>query len=318
MTNNKQMLLNMLLDNTNTYVSGQEIAAKLNVSRNAVWKLMEGLRNDGFEIEAVNKKGYRILSMPCKPHPCVIRYFLPEKHKNALVECKESTDSTNSDARAISAKTSDSAIICSSMQTMGRGRSGKSFYSPKDSGLYFSMILHPRVALEDCVCITTAAAVAVHDVLKKLTGKETQIKWVNDLFFDGKKICGILTESVVNFETMHVDAVIVGVGINLLNKGFPDELSSIAGALDCDPALCSRIAADVFSNLFELCEKLPDRSYMDVYRQNCFVLGKDITYKKNGCKYLATAIDVDDNGGLIVSQNDSTHTLTSGEVSIKI
>lgn len=248
----------------------------------------------------------------------LIKAFLRDNTECA-VKVFDTIDSTNSEAkRVIKDGLNIDAIFVAEGQTGGRGRRGKSFFSPNTSGLYFTAVLHPNISLSDATGITAAAAVAVCDIIKNETKKDPKIKWVNDIFIDGKKVCGILTEAVTDFETNKVSAVIVGIGINLTTSDFPSELKNIAGAVGKDIDR-NRLSAELFIRLKSLCDTLPEKSFMDSYRGYSMVLGNKIEFSQNGIFYQATAEKIHDDGSLEVQTlSNETFILNSGEISIKL
>ncbi len=240
------------------------------------------------------------------------------KTENVKVFCYDEIDSTSTLARQlVNDGEKNLLIITSDKQTGGRGRNGKSFYSLNDGSVYMSVALHPNLEFADAVGITTAAAVAVSRAIESVTGRVTDIKWVNDLYNCGKKVCGILCEAVASKGI--VSSVIVGVGINLAECSFPDELKNIAGTLGCDSSLRAQLIAAVADELFSLdFGKLSDE-ILDEYRRKSIVIGKKIDYYINGKKNTASAVGIDANGGLIIEISDgSTDVLRSGEISLRL
>ena len=232
--------------------------------------------------------------------------------------CVESVDSTNTLARSmINSGDNSLLLIAADMQTGGRGRNGKSFYSENKGSVYMTAVVHPNLSFEDSVGITTASAVAVSRAVESVTGKKTDIKWVNDLYYGGRKVCGILCEAVA--EKGSVKSVIIGVGINLAACEFPDELDSIAGTLGCDSSLREVLIAAVADELFSLEFGALGEKILDEYRAKSLVIGKKIDYFINGQKNTATAIGIDGCGGLIVQKDDGTSdVLNSGEISVRL
>ncbi len=230
----------------------------------------------------------------------------------------DSIDSTNNEAkRKIKNGLKNDAIFIAREQTAGRGRQGKSFYSPLDSGFYFTAVLHPENNIEEIVGITTAAAVVVVDALKNQTKKHPKIKWVNDIYIDEKKVCGILAESVFDFEKGKSDAVIIGIGINLTTEIFPDEISSIAGSIG-SAINKSLLAAELFKGLKNICSDLVQRKFMEDYRRYSMILGREIRFFKNGANHKAIATDITHSGELkVITEKGEEMLLNSGEISIK-
>lgn len=240
------------------------------------------------------------------------------KKENVKTICLESVDSTNTFARSlINSGEKSLLLIAADRQTGGRGRNGKSFYSENSGSVYMTVVIHPDLPFEDTVGITTASAVAVSRAVESVTGKSTLIKWVNDLYYDGRKVCGILCEAVAR--EGRVKSVIIGVGVNLADCNFPGELDGIAGTLGCDDAFKEQLIAAVADELFSLNFGALDEKTLDEYRRKSLVIGKRIDYYFNGQKNTATAIGIDRYGGLIIKNDDGTDdVLRSGEISVRV
>ncbi len=232
--------------------------------------------------------------------------------------CLDSVDSTSTRARELINRGNVSElIITANEQTGGRGRNGKSFYSPSGVSVYMSAVLHPGCNFDGAVGVTTAASVAVSRAIERVTGKKTQIKWVNDLYMNNKKVCGILCEAVARNGI--VSSVIVGVGINLCDSEFPAELSDIAGTLGCDLSLREPLIAAVADELFSLQFGDIAEDILAEYREKSLVIGKCINYFVNGIKNTATAVGIDRQGGLVIEKSDgTTETLRSGEITVRL
>lgn len=300
------------------FISGQELAGALGVSRAAVWKAITALRNDGAVIESVTNRGYR-LSKGCDLlSEDLITAAL--KHRDIRVSVFDSIDSTNNEAkRRLAVGFSGAELIVASQQTAGRGRMGRAFYSPAETGLYMSLALSCPGGFESAVCSTTAAAVAVVRAIERLTPLRPLIKWVNDIYLDGRKICGILTEGVTDFESGSLTGVVVGIGINLHTEAFPEDIGTVAASLGPSaPGRCV-LAAAVADELTDIIEAFPDRSFLDFYRERSLVIGRRITYTAAGVSESAEAVGIDDSGGLIVKKdNGELFTLSSGEISLRL
>lgn len=304
----------ILEQNRGKFVSGQEIAEAANVSRSAVAKCVSALKSEGYPIRSVNNAGH-CLEEHCdiisKAGICAFLSDTPE------IRVFKSIDSTSSEAkRAVAGGLTEDAIFVAEEQTAGRGRQGKSFYSPGRKGLYFSAVLHPDAGLSDSTGLTAAAAVAVCDVISEMTKKDPRIKWVNDIFIGSRKICGILTEAVSDLERGKVQAVIVGIGINITTEDFPDELKDIASSLGVGVNRCE-LTAKIFERLKSFSDSLPKREFMDDYRRYSLVLGKNISFNRNGSEYNAKALEIHDDGSLeVMTDSGERIILNSGEISI--
>ncbi len=309
-------ILYILEQQRGSYVSGQEIARVCGVSRSAVAKSIGLLKQEGFLISSVKNLGH-CLEIGCTAlSEYGIRAYLP----NTDIEIKvfDRIDSTNSEAkRAVGAGLTADAVFVANCQTAGRGRRGKDFYSPAGTGLYFTAVLHPEVRLDEATAITSATAVAVAKILEEETKKDPKIKWVNDIFIDNKKVCGILTEAVSDLESNAVQAIIIGVGINLTTKEFPTDIKGIAAS--AGEINRNRLAARIFEELSKLCYALPCKDFMEDYRKYSLVLGKTVYFSKNGNDYTAIAKSITDNGELcVVTQEGEEMVLNSGEISVKL
>ncbi len=295
------------------YVSGEQLAEKYNKSRAAVWKAINALKKDGCEISAVTNRGYKIAPDNSVILPAAISKNL---ERDIPVIFLKSVDSTNTYAKRLLADGRQGEfLVVANEQTAGRGRQGKSFYSPASTGVYFSLVLRPEASVGNAVSVTTAAAVAVCSAIEEMTDKNPKIKWVNDVFVDGRKICGILTEATTDFESGNVDSVIIGIGVNIKTKAFPDDVEG-AGCLDADVNRSEFIAKTV-NGLLKI--KAGDYSpFIDYYRSHSLVLGQEILFTENGRVNRATALEIDERGGLVVRLRDGeVRTLRSGEISVR-
>lgn len=314
----KEQVLHML-EETPSGLSGQILAMRLGVSRAAIWKAVKSLQAEGCAIEGVTNRGYRLIRGMDK---------LSAESISAIcktpVEVFESLPSTNiiGRERAVSGAPHGTVIIANT-QSSGRGRRGRSFVSG-GLGIYMSVVLHPNTAPSDASLVTTAAAVAVRDAIEQICGKECGIKWVNDLFLNGKKVCGILTEAVTDMESGEISGMVVGIGINFrgTDKDFPSELRNIAGfVMTPDEAPGpdrNTLAARIAINLLERVSNMENRKFLEDYRRHSIILGQRVEYMRGGHKFVATAIDIDDNGALEVYRDDMVReTISAGEVSIR-
>lgn len=308
----KEDILKTLSGARERYLSGQELAKTFGVSRNAVWKAVKALQADGVEIEAVTNKGYRLA-------PDALTRFdivLPE---GVELYFYDSIDSTNTQAKRLLAEgLSGKALITANEQTAGRGRQGRSFYSPKNTGIYYSYVFHPQKTLADAVFITTAAAVSVIRAIERLSAVKPTIKWVNDVYVEGKKVCGILTEAVSDFENGALESVIVGIGINVSTASFPTELQDTAASLGDASITRAQLLNTAVEELVRVAEDLENPAIMEDYKRHSAVIGKEITFIKNGTTTKATAIDIDEKGGLVVKTEQGTLTLSSGEITVRL
>ena len=309
----KRNIIDCLKLNAGEYVSGEALAQAAGKSRAAVWKAVNSLKKEGYVIEAVTNKGYRLVSDNDILNESRIRRAMRHGIK---IFCLSETDSTNNEAkRLISAGERSVFLVTAEKQTAGRGRQGKSFYSPALTGAYMTLAVHPNALLQNAVTATTAAAVAVCKAVERLTDKKPLIKWVNDVYCGKNKICGILTEAITDFESGVASSVIVGIGINIKTKDFPEEAGN-AGSLD-SPVERAELIGAVADELLDLLDG-GSAEFIDYYRSRSMILGKRIRFTENGRVAEATAVAIDDRGGLVIKDGDGNEkTLRSGEITVR-
>ena len=310
----KEKILEILEKNKNTPVSGQSIADTLGVSRAAVWKAVKSLKDEGYKISAVNNQGYclsgdsDVLSVPA------IKNFL---HEDVNVSVLKTVDSTNNYAKRLAMEGApDKTVVVSETQTAGKGRLGRSFFSPEGTGLYMSVILRPEKSASESIFITVAAAVAVCRAIETVSDISPRIKWVNDIFAGGRKVCGILTEASQSIENQMIEYAVLGIGVNVKNTDFPEDLQGTAGSLGIEKVSRSRLAAEILNELFVLYASEDRKSLMDEYKSRSLVLGKEVRFTKNGKTFSGIAFDINMNGNLLVKTDEGIETLFSGEISI--
>lgn len=308
----KNEILSLLLS-SDSYISGEEIAVKFNKSRAAVWKAVKSLQAEGYGISAQTHRGYRLTDSRNLVSVQGIRAYLKS---DIALEYFASVDSTNNVCKRMLADGREGTfLVAANHQTAGRGRQGKSFYSPADTGVYFSLVIRPDSSLQNAVTATTAAAVAVCRAIERLTEKKPQIKWVNDIYLDDRKICGILTEAQTSMEDGTVDSVIIGIGINISTDDFPQSVSQ-AGSLDTKVNR-NALVAEIADELVRIAGSNYN-TFIDYYRSHSYVIGRRINFIQNGKIMSATAIAIDETGGLTVELEDGSRTtLRSGEISVR-
>lgn len=236
----------------------------------------------------------------------------------------EELDSTN---RYLKEKATDGVpegtVIIANRQSAGRGRLGRSFFSPEEKGIYMSALLCPDIPLERAVLITSMAAVAVANAVERVSGMEAKIKWVNDIFLNGKKVCGILTEAGINAEQGTLDYAVLGIGVNVGKMKFPEELKDIATSVsnECGiPVSKERLIDEILKELDKWYPTLSDGSFLEESRKRSLLLGKEILVLDEtvpGGSYPAKAMNINELGNLIVEKDGIVQVLNSGEVSIR-
>ena len=320
----RDRVLDCLKMNKGSFFSGGRLAGELGLSRTAVWKAVRQLRDEGFLIESSPKKGYRLRSEGDALSESGIRTYL--RHPDLCLKVYRTIGSTNTALRQLAESGArEGTVLLAEEQTAGKGRLGRSFYSPAGSGLYMSLLLRPSFSAAEATRLTACAAVAVAEAIESLTGDRTEIKWVNDVLLNGRKVCGILTEGSIDCETGGMQYVIVGIGINVRPPadGFPEELSGIAGSIRDGQSggedLRSRLAASVLDRLMDYYERFPDDGCHEAYRARSAVLGRAIRILPLGADPIpATAVDIEPDYRLRVRLSDGTERLLgTGEVSIR-
>ena len=320
--NTKQQVAALLEQGGSEYISGSAIAQSLGLTRAAVWKCIKQLEEDGYIIESA-KRGYRLGSLSDAISEGSVRQYLGEYASAYSLEVLSSVDSTNSYLKRKAAELPAWHAVIASGQSAGRGRLGRSFVSPVNTGVYLSVLLHPDLPAEKAVRITTAAAVAACFAIEECTDEEPSIKWVNDVFVRGKKTCGILTEASIDLESGGLDWAVMGIGFNVYEPegGFPEELKDIAGpiARTRERDLRSRLAAAFLKAFYDICQDLSGSRFAEEYKKRSFIIGKHINVIRSGQARPAEALDIDEECRLIVRYDDgSTEALSSGEVSVRI
>ena len=318
----KEQVLDSLLD-SETEVSGEALAASLGVSRSAVWKAINQLRDEGYGIEAGTNRGYRLTDPDDIVTPRAIERWLTTKTLGRKIEVHRDIESTNTRCKELAAQGApEGTLVVALAQSAGRGRMGRRFFSPDGMGIYFTVLLRPKLSADRAVMVTSMSAVAVCRALERIADVKAQIKWVNDIYIGGLKVCGILHEAGMDFESGQLEYAAAGIGINCEPVEFPEELRGIATSVGnvCGHRISrARVAAEVMNCMEELYDELGSASFMAESRARSCVLGKAVTVIRGDDRYDARAIDIDDEGGLVVELADGTRkTVQSGEISVRV
>lgn len=321
MGNTKSQVLEILSNNKGEFFSGEELASTLGVSRNSVWKAVNGLKFDGYRIDSVKNKGY---ALAIDTDVISVKGIKKNLNRDLNIEVYKEVTSTNTLLKECAIKGAEEGhIIIANMQTNGRGRIGRTFHSPSDTGIYMSVLLRPNDLIpEDAVKITTLAAVAACEAIEEVSGKEASIKWVNDIFMNGLKVCGILTEAAMSLENGNLDYVILGIGFNAYEPagGFHDEIKGIAGCVFDEPHEDARnkLIASFLNRFMDgyLKDRLND--YVEKYKAKSFVIGMDVNVISPVSVRPARVLDIDDRCRLVIELEDgSIEHLATGEISIR-
>lgn len=319
-----------LLRGEEDFLSGQELSRRLGLSRAAIWKAVDALRREGYEIEARTGLGYRLSAVPDALTEPEIRSFL---RKTAVVgrelRCFDELDSTNNYAKSLAqAGAPDGTAVTAESQTAGRGRMDRSFQSPKGQGIYLSLLLRPALQPDCLPPVTALAGVAVCAAVERVCGVRPGLKWPNDPVLNGKKLCGILTEASLEAETGRLQSLVLGIGINVLQKpeDFAPEIREAATSLLQAlgrPVSRPRLTAALLEELDKayaalLAGDLSD--WLAAYRRDCVNLGKTVQLIPfgGGLRETAQAVDVDEDFSLVIrGAGGMERTVRSGEVSVR-
>lgn len=305
------------------YLSSAQLCRELSVSRTAVWKAVEALRAEGYEIESKTNLGYRLTDAPDLLTEAEIGEHCALGARQLFI--LPEVDSTSTYAKRLALEGASEAVVLAESQTGGRGRLGRSFSSPKGRGLYLSILTRPPLETAECALITACVGVAVCDAIEQVCGRRPAIKWTNDLQFDGKKLCGILTELTTEGESGRVLSLVMGIGINVAQSEAEfGELAEIATSIRLATGREVRravLAAAVIREVERMTEALAGGGvddYLTRYRSDCSTVGKRVTVIGPREKREALALDVTERAELVVRYDDGTEeALSSGEVSVR-
>lgn len=321
----KEEIIKLLKENKNNFISGEKISESIGVTRAAVWKYIKAIKEEGYEIESVSRKGYKLTSSPDLLTFEEISPNLKTRFIGRNFVHLDTIDSTNNEAKKLAIDGSpEGTLVISEEQTMGRGRLGRNWVSPKHKGIWMSLILRPEINPIQVSKITQVAAAAVCMALIDM-GIETLIKWPNDIVLNDKKVCGILTE--MSGELNRVNYVIVGIGINAnIDKDeFPEDLKPIASSLKIEIGNYIKrkeLVRRILNNFEELYEELINeetiKKSIEICKDNSALIGKEIKIIEKGKETRARALSLNEDGKLIVQYKDGKiDELISGEISVR-
>ncbi|VTS12818.1 bifunctional biotin--[acetyl-CoA-carboxylase] ligase/biotin operon repressor BirA [Streptococcus pseudoporcinus] len=299
-----------LLNESNQFVSGEVLADKMNLSRTSIWKAIKSLENQGLVIEKSKVKGYKLLRGDL---------LLPNQISQAIgfpVTLTANSISTQKDAKdSITANGQTPHLFLATNQKKAKGRMNRDFFTSNTGGIYMSLHLKPNVTYAQLNPYTLMVASSIVKAISRLTGIETQIKWVNDIYLGQKKIAGIITEAITSVETGLITDVIIGLGLNFDIPSFPDEISSKAGSLFQGNAPINR--NQLIIEIWDLFFNIPVKDHLKVYKEKSLVIDREISFLEKEQLVTARAIDITDQGHLVVQLADGQEQiLRSGEISL--
>ncbi|HFI0353561.1 TPA: bifunctional biotin--[acetyl-CoA-carboxylase] ligase/biotin operon repressor BirA [Streptococcus suis] len=300
----------LLLKEKDDYVSGEDLAQELGISRTSIWKAIRQLEAHGLTIEAARNRGYKLAEGDL---------LLPDLISQELqlpVHINTDSDSTQLDAKqGIEAGHASPALYLAPYQNRAKGRFGRPFYASKSGGIYMSLRLSPNVPFLEFKPYTILAAAAVVKAIQSLCDLDIQIKWVNDIYLGQKKVAGILTEAISSMENQRVTDVIIGVGINVHIDDFPKELRQSAGNLfdDQPPFTRNQLITAIWKAFLET----DDKELIALYKEKSLVVGQQVSFVENQVEFKGTAIAVTDTGNLVIQlDNGKAKIISSGEISL--
>lgn len=297
------------LSTATDFVSGEALAEQLQVSRAAIWKAIKQLEKQGVVIDSLKNRGYRLLAGDL---------LLPEaiaEQTGLAVYHNSTSSSTQLDAKqGIEAGNPSPALYLAPSQTAARGRFSRPFFAPERGGIYMSLHLEPQLPFDQLPSYTLLIAASIVKAIHNLTGIDTNIKWVNDIYLGKKKIAGILTEAVSDVETGTVAHIIIGVGINFCIPEFPKDLEDKAGSLFTSQPQINR--NELIAEIWRIFLTSKPEDLFNLYQKHSLVLGREIHYQSQGQNLTATAVDVLKTGELLVETSTGIQKLSSGEISL--
>ena len=319
----KEEILNMLRE-TDGYISGQELCNKFGVSRTAIWKVMKQLKEAGYNIEAQQNKGYHIVSAPDVMDAAELKSIWKPKWVGCEILYFDSIDSTNTKAQELAEKGYPSGtLVVADKQIAGKGRRGRNWESPSGCGIFMTLMLKPDINPNNASMLTLVSALAVAKALADITGKDAKIKWPNDIVIDGRKVCGILTEMSAQFD--YINNIVIGIGINVNNSSFPEEISATASSLRLLSGGKKYRRAEIIEKIMEYFEKYYSifletedlSALVNEYDAMLVNMKKQVKVLDPKEPFEGKAMGITKTGELIVDTWESRKLVSSGEVSVR-
>lgn len=313
-----------LLRSADGYISGQELCNRFGVSRTAVWKAINQLKEAGYEIEAQQNKGYRLMAAPDLMTEAEIKSLMHTEWVAREVLYFDTIDSTNTKAQELAEKGYPSGtLVVADKQDSGKGRRGRSWVSPSGAGIFMTLMIKPDINPNNASMLTLVAALAVAKAITSVTGEEALIKWPNDIVVNGKKVCGILTEMNAQFD--YINHIVVGIGINVHNESFPEEISQMASSLMIEAGgkrfHRAQIIAETmsyFEQYYDTFLKTQDLSALvREYDELLVNMNKAVRVLDPKEPFDGKAMGITPKGELIVDTWESRKLVSSGEVSVR-
>ena len=313
-----------LLRSADGYISGQELCNRFGVSRTAVWKAINQLKEAGYEIEAQQNKGYRLMAAPDLMTEAEIKSLMHTEWVAKEVLYFDTIDSTNTKAQELAEKGYPSGtLVVADKQESGKGRRGRSWVSPSGTGIFMTLMIKPDINPNNASMLTLVAALAVAKAITSVTGEEAMIKWPNDIVVNSKKVCGILTEMNAQFD--YINHIVVGIGINVHNESFPEEISQMASSIMIEAGGKRFHRAQIIAETMSYFEQYYD-TFLKTQVLSALVREYDelLVNRNKSVRVLdpkepfdGKAMGITPKGELIVDTWESRKLVSSGEVSVR-
>lgn len=322
----KDEVIKYLEANIGKLISGGELSKNLNVSRTAIWKAINALKDEGYNIESKKNEGYILNTNNNILSKEIIKKNTTAKIFGKEIDILKTVDSTNNYLKLKAQDKADEGLVAiAEQQTDGKGRKGKSFFSPAGSSIYMSVLLKPKIKISNINLITIIAAISVVEAIYNTTEIQTSIKWVNDVMYNNKKLCGILTEASIEGESGDINYIVLGIGINVKKINFPDDIKNVATSLGNITSIDynrNELIGQLLNQLENNYNKLFSNNQCELinsYRNYLSMLGNEINVILSDSTYRAKALDIDENAHLIIQLPSGEITkINCGEISIKL
>lgn len=321
----RDAILSILRANEGAYISGEDVSRLMNVSRTAIWKHIQGLRRDGYIIDSNPRRGYRLMAVPDLLLASEILNGLQTRHIGRIIHHFMTTGSTNQEAKRLANEgAAEGTIVIAEQQTCGRGRMARPWFSPETGGIWFSLILRPGVNPAEAAKFTFLGAVAVTNAIRAVTGLAVEIKWPNDIHFQGRKLTGILTEMNAELDAINFIVMGIGINVNIDVVAFPVDIQATVTSLQRE--IGQKISrCMLLRNILQQFEILYDRvkaegfaPVLTAWRSMNCTLGYEVSVSSVNQQFVGVAIDIDDEGALLIEKQDGAiERVIAGDVSVR-
>jgi len=313
-----EAILHLLKDRSGQFVSGEEISRQVGVTRSAIWKGIEKLREEGYQISGQSHQGYKLVTSPDRLTAQELTWNFKPKRIGSQIHAYETTQSTMGIARQLaSGSAPDGTVVMAEAQSKGRGRLGRVWTSPKAKGIYTSILLKPQMALKEVPLVTLMVAVGVARAIEQQTGLKPEIKWPNDLLLGGRKVAGILTELDAELDRIHFVIVGIGMNVNSAQSSLPEGATALSLELGhkVDRVQMARGLLEALDQVYDVCLNEGFASILEAWRGYAHFLSGQVRVSIQGREVVGQAMDIDDSGALLVRQpTGRVETVAAGDV----